>query len=89
MWLTTDWGDGPRPAELDTLTAGSETVAMEDLANLMSIQRSLRADPDKGIPLSTKEIPIYQLHAEIDRCIGAENVPAHLRVPDLLREFYV
>ena len=84
-----DWGDGPRSAEWDTLAAGSEVVANEDLGNLMSIQKSLEADPQKGIPLSTKETGIYQLHAEIDRLIGVSNIAAHLRVPDLLKDFYV
>jgi hypothetical protein len=84
-----DWGDGPRSAEWDTLNAGSEVVAEEDLGNLMSMQKSLAADPGKSVPLSTKETPIYQLHAEIDKLIGAQNIPAHLRIPDLLQDFYV
>ncbi|HKY90824.1 MAG TPA: SRPBCC family protein [Nevskiaceae bacterium] len=89
LWLGVDWGDAPKSAEWEVLTAGSEVVAHEDLQNLTSIQKSLAADPDKGIPLSTKEIAIYQLHAEIDKLIGAERVASHLRVPDLLARFEV
>jgi hypothetical protein len=89
MWLGADWGDGPKSAEWDVITAGSEVVADEDLANLMSMQKSLAADPDKGVPLATKEVAIYQLHAEIDRLVGADRVPAPWRMPDLVRAFEV
>jgi phenylpropionate dioxygenase-like ring-hydroxylating dioxygenase large terminal subunit len=89
LWLGVDWGDAPRSPEWEVLTAGSEVVAHEDLQNLASIQKSLAADPDKGIPLATKEIAIYQLHAQIDKLIGADRIPAHLRVPDLLARFEV
>ena len=89
LWLGVDWGDAPPSPEWDTLTAGSDVVAGEDLANLMSMQVSLAADPDKGVPLATKEIGIYQLHAEIDKLIGAANIPAAWRVPDLLRGFEI
>lgn len=89
MWLGMDWGDAPKSPAWDALLAGSMVVAEEDLGNLMSIQKSLAADPDKAIPLATKEIAIYQLHAEIDRLIGEENIPAALRVPDILRDHYV
>ena len=88
MWLGVDWGDAPKSAEWDMLIAGSTVVAEEDLGNLMSIQKSLAAEPEKGIPLATKEIAIYQLHAEIDRLIGPENIASELRVPDILRDFY-
>lgn len=88
LWLGVDRGDAPRSAEWDTLIAGSDVVAGEDLANLMSMQASLAADPDKGVPLATKEVGIYQLHAEIDRLLG-EQVPPAWRVPDLLRGFEV
>ena len=89
MWIGVDWGDKPTPLEWAPITAGSAVVTEEDISNLSSIQKSLAADPGKGIPLATKEIGIYQLHAEIDRLIGTENIPPHLRVPDLLKDFYV
>lgn len=89
IWFGMDWGDEPRSPEWDTLAAGSTIVAQEDLANLMSIQQSLAADPGKGVPLATKETPIYQLHAEIDKLIGAENISPEMRIPDLLQPFYV
>ena len=89
MWIGVDWGDAPMAENWGPLIEGSKLVAEEDLSNLMSIQKSLEADPLRGIPLATKEMAIYQLHAEIDRLIGAENIPLHLRVPDLLKNFYI
>ena len=89
FWLGMDWGEGPAPAEWERLTQGSEVVAEEDLQNLLSMQKSLAADPDKGVPLATKEVAIYQLHDEIDRLIGAEQAPPQLRVAGLLKRFEV
>lgn len=86
-WYGMDWGDGPIPAEWTKVVDDFTVLTGEDLANLSSMQKSLEADPGKGIPLSALECTVYQLHAEIDKLIGAENIPAHLRVPDILGDF--
>lgn len=88
-WYGMDWGSGPRPAEWDKVIDDFTALTYEDLANLASMQRSLEADPDKGIPVSTLECLLYQMHVEIDRAIGLERVEPALRVPDILGDFIV
>jgi choline monooxygenase len=85
-YIGVDWGGGPKPPVWDLLCAGHEKVLGEDLSNLESMQKSLAADPDKSIPLSTQECLIHQLHAEIDRLIGADNIAPPLRVPAILED---
>ena len=88
-WYGMDWGGGPMPEEWHAVTAAYDVVVREDLSNLASIQKSLEADPDKRIPLAQQEVMVYQLHAEIDRLIGEENVAPELRVPDILGDHLV
>ena len=83
-----EWGSGPRPAEWDAVVAHFFTVVSEDLANLSSIQRSLEASAARGVVLSdVMERGLYELHMEIDRRIGVENIPASLRMPEVVRDF--
>lgn len=88
-WYGMDWGDGPRPAEWDKVIDDFTALTHEDIANLASMQRSLEADPHKGIPVSTLECLVYQMHVEIDKAIGAERVDPALRVPDVLGDFII
>jgi hypothetical protein len=52
----------------------------EDLGNLCCIQESIEADPSLSIPLSTHEILIHQLHAELDSHIPEGVIDAALRI---------
>lgn len=85
--LCEDWGDDTRPGYLDNYLDQMQTLLNEDMANMCSIQRSLQADPNGSVILGGEEVLLYNFHAEIDRLIGAENVPVNLRVPDALKEF--
>ncbi|MEC9357985.1 MAG: aromatic ring-hydroxylating dioxygenase subunit alpha [Pseudomonadota bacterium] len=89
VWYGMDWGDAPRPAEWDKVVSDFTTLTGEDVANLAAMQRSVEADPDKGIPVSTLECLVYQLHAQIDKAIGPENIAPRLRVPDVLEDYLV
>ena len=89
IYFASDWGNATRPAELDGVIAALEMLTAEDIANLEAIQKSVAANPDLGIPLSTQECLIYHLHADIDRLIGAGNIPVELRVPDVLGKYIV
>ena len=40
-----------------------------------------------GVPLNYQERRIYHWHAELDRRIGMERVPEHLRVPPVLDDW--
>ena len=56
-------------------------MLLEDLGNLPSLQRSMETGGLDGITLGYQERRIYHQHEELDRRIGAERVPAELRVP--------
>jgi len=59
-------------------------VLLEDLSVLPGMQRSVDAGALKHVQLSYQERRIYYLHETIDRVIGVERVPEHLRVPAIL-----
>ena len=71
----------------ERMIAATERVLEEDLGNLTFMQNSFEAGTIASIPLSYQERRIYYLHEAIDRSIGAELIPARLRVPALLGEF--
>ena len=83
-WYGVDWGESDRPAEWDIKLFGSELLMREDLQNVEPIQESLDAAVHDGIPLSYQERRIWNFNVEIDRRIGPDRIPEHLRVPDLL-----
>lgn len=84
VWYGMDWGNAPTPEEWTKVVDDFTTLTFEDIENLSTMQKSLKADPNKGIPLSTLECLVYQLHAEIDKKIGTVNIPEQLRAPDAL-----
>ncbi|HEX9684081.1 MAG TPA: aromatic ring-hydroxylating dioxygenase subunit alpha [Acidimicrobiales bacterium] len=79
-WYGPDWGDGDRPAGWDTKFGAWDIVLEEDFSNLEPIQRSLEAAAHGGVPLGAQERLIWHLHAELDRRIGPDSVPAGLAV---------
>ena len=44
-------------------------------------------DAQRGVPLNYQERRIWHFNQEIDRVIGAERIPAALRVPALLDSY--
>lgn len=88
-FLCEDWGSGPKPDYFGAFFIEVKKLLDEDMANMCSIQHSLKADPEKGVVLGSEEVLLYNFHAEIDRLIGSENIPESLRVPDALREFVI
>ncbi len=58
----------------------------EDFANLAPMQRSLRSPAMRGIPINYQERRIWHFNEQIDRTIGIDRIPAHLRVEQLLGE---
>ena len=82
--LGPDWGDGEKPAYWDMAAAGFDKVLDEDMENLGSIQASMCAGALKHVRLSYQERRIYWANQQIDQMIGAENMPAHLRVTPVL-----
>lgn len=89
IWFAADWGDGEMPGRdiwqqrLDRF----DVLMDEDYRNLEPIQRSVESAAHGGQVINYQERRIWHVHAWIDRVIGTELVPEHLRVPDLLADW--
>ena len=64
-----------------------ERILEEDLQFAPRIQESVESPGFDGLNLSYQERRIYHWHEELDRRIGAGNIPAHLRVPSVLAPY--
>lgn len=82
--LGPDWGDGEKPEYWDMAAPAFDKVLDEDMANLGSIQNSMRSGALKHVTLSYQERRIYWANQRIDAMIGADNIPPHLRVQPVL-----
>lgn len=87
LYIAPDWGEGERPAFWDRFLPIFDAVLQEDMMNLAPIQASLDSGAFTGMMINYQERRIYWLHEEIDRRIGAENVPPELAVQQILSEF--
>ena len=79
-----DWGDADRPNGWDPLLDFWEVVMAEDLQFLEWQQKAVLSPGFKGYRLSYMERRIYYAHESIDRMIGVENIPEHLRAEPML-----
>ncbi len=86
-WYAPSWGDGPRPEAWDRRLAMFDLVMDEDLKNLEPMQRQVAFAAHGGAPINYQERRIWHVHAWLDKLIGPERIPEHLRVPDLLAEW--
>lgn len=86
-WFAPGWGDGPRPAVWDLRLSNFLAILDEDLQFADSIQKAVESAGLRGFPLNYQERRIYHWHEELDRRIGAANIPEHLRVPEVLEGF--
>ncbi|MFM7536787.1 MAG: aromatic ring-hydroxylating oxygenase subunit alpha [Acidimicrobiales bacterium] len=86
-----DWGEGDPPEA--ALQAAEQSIAYwnkvmdEDTEVNVPIQKSLQAGAFPGILASYHERRVYHLEASVDRMIGIDNVPEHLRVPQVLDHY--
>ena len=86
-WFAPDWGGGPAADLWKVRIANFDRILDEDLQFAGAIQESVMSRGFTGMPLNYQERRIYHWHAELDRRIGAERIPASLRVPPLLDAF--
>ena len=90
-WFAADWGEGEMPAEQreiwDARLARFDVVMDEDYENLEPIQRSMETAAHGGQVINYQERRIWHVQAWIDKVIGTERIPEHLRVPDLLEDW--
>jgi phenylpropionate dioxygenase-like ring-hydroxylating dioxygenase large terminal subunit len=82
--MVPDWGDGDAPELGAQRNLYYDKVMAEDTKNMEPVQASLRSPSFDGILTSYHERRIYHHEASIDRLIGLDRVPEHLRVPQLL-----
>jgi phenylpropionate dioxygenase-like ring-hydroxylating dioxygenase large terminal subunit len=62
-------------------------IMAEDEMNMAPMQASMESPALTGIPINYQERRIWHLHEQLDRIIGEENIPAELRVPQLLAPY--
>jgi phenylpropionate dioxygenase-like ring-hydroxylating dioxygenase large terminal subunit len=90
-WFAADWGDGDMPPDQAAIwqqrLARFDAVMDEDYENLAPIQRSMESAAHGGQAINYQERRIWHVQAWIDKVIGAERIPEHLRVPDLLADW--
>jgi phenylpropionate dioxygenase-like ring-hydroxylating dioxygenase large terminal subunit len=93
--MALDWGDGPAP-DLWTVPDPSQpngramsAIIQEDTQFGEAIQRSMESSGFRSVPLSYQEARIYYFHQNCDAMIGAERIPAELRVAPVLDESWV
>lgn len=84
---------GPKIAKEDLLSLWQtridnfERILFEDTQFAPQIQESVESPGFKGIPLNYQERRIYHWHEELDRRIGPNRIPSHLRVEPLLESW--
>ena len=86
-WFAPDWGSR-EPDELwETRIDNFERILYEDTQFAPQIQESVESPGFKGISLNYQERRIYHWHEELDRRIGPDRVPEHLRVKPVLAPY--
>ena len=85
IWFAADWGEGDMPPEQAEIwkrrLTRFDTVMDEDYENLQPIQRSMESAAHGGQALNYQERWIWHVQAWIDKVIGPERIPEHLRRP--------
>jgi phenylpropionate dioxygenase-like ring-hydroxylating dioxygenase large terminal subunit len=74
-----DWGTGAPPPQHDAYRAAFDAIMNEDFENLAPMQASVASGALQDVPLSYQERRIYHFNLELDRRIGIDNIPPHLR----------
>ena len=87
VWFAPDWGKGP-PHELwEERTKNFNRILNEDLQFVPQLQKSVESSGFHGAALNYQERRIYHWHEELDRRIGIDRIPEHLRVSQVLNNW--
>ena len=84
-----DWGAGDPPQTLAERATYFDAVLDEDTWNMDHIQHSMRSPAFAGPKCSYHEKRIYNIEEHVDRMIGADKIPGHLQVDQLLERYIV
>lgn len=93
--MALDWGEGPAPDLWTVPDVNSPNgrrmsqIILEDTQFGEAIQQSMQSRAFRSVPLGYQEARIYWFHQACDRMIGAERVPAELRVEQAIGEEWV
>ena len=82
--MVPDWGEGPPPEKSSVVVDGYTRIMHEDTGYLEHVQKAIESGAIKGLLTSYHERRVYHHEASIDRMIGVEHVPEHLRVQQIL-----
>jgi choline monooxygenase len=86
-WFAPDWGEGQPHPLWEKRIDNFVRILEEDLSFVPQIQKSMESAGFKGIQTGYQERRIHYWHEELDRRIGSDNIPRHLRVQPILNEF--
>ncbi|WP_420452257.1 aromatic ring-hydroxylating oxygenase subunit alpha [Ilumatobacter sp.] len=75
------------PDHWRTRRAAYDQIMAEDEMNMGPMQSSMESPALTGMPINYQERRIWHLHEQIDRIIGVENIPAEMRVEQLLEPY--
>lgn len=64
-----------------------DLIMQEDFANMAPMQRSLESPAFRGVPINYQERRIWHFNEQVDRVIGVERIPEHLRIEPLLGRY--
>lgn len=64
-----------------------DRIMGEDFENMAPMQRSLESPAMRGVPINYQERRIWHFHEEVDRMIGIDRIPEHLRVEQLMAPY--
>ena len=84
IWFAPDWGGGPLDAVWEERMDNFKRILNEDLQFVPQLQKSVESRGFQGVTLNYQERRIYHWHEELDRRIGVDRVPEHLRITQVL-----
>jgi len=87
VWFAPGDGGNPLSPLWETRIANFERILYEDTQFAEFIQQSVESPGFRGLNLNYQERRIYHWHEELDRRIGIDRIPEHLRVQQVLAPF--
>ncbi len=82
-----DWDGDDLPAQWMRRSQTFDQIMEEDTRNLGPMQRSLESPALRGIPINYQERRIWHFHEQLDRAIGRDRIPEHLRMAEVLGDY--
>ena len=89
VWIAPRAGAGQNEAVWNEIISSFQVVLQEDFVLCPNTQRSMESGACRGLLMGAQERTIYHVHEEMDRRIGIDRVPAHLRVRPVLDKMLV